>query len=352
INTITFATINASACSFYILNGTTYTASGTYNQTLTNSAGCDSVLTLNLIINTITFETINASACSFYTLNGTTYTTSGTYTQTLTNSAGCDSVLTLNLIINTITFATINASACSFYILNGTTYTASGTYNQTLTNSAGCDSVLTLNLIINNSVSTSQNITLCAGQTTTVGANTYTTSGTYVDVFPTSGCDSTVTTNLTVNPVLKTTTVTGDSITATVAGATYQWIDCSTNAALSNDTNQSYVATATGSYAVVVTLNGCTDTSACVSIIITNTKAINTAAVISAYPNPNNGTFSITTATYGTYTIVNELGQVVGTFTTNANETTAHIAGLVSGVYVIKNTQNGTIARTKIVVTQ
>ncbi|MEQ1733288.1 MAG: choice-of-anchor tandem repeat GloVer-containing protein [Bacteroidia bacterium] len=210
-----------------------------------------------------------------------------------------------------------------------------------------------VNITINASGTSTQTLNLCAGQSTTVGTNTYTTSGTYVDVFTTTtGCDSTITTNLTVNPVLNNTTVTGDSITATVAGATYQWIDCSTNTALLNDTNQSYVATATGSYAVVVTLNGCTDTSACVSIIITNTKVINTPAVISAYPNPNNGTFSITTATYGTYTIANELGQVVSTFTTNANATTAHIAGLASGIYVIKNTENGTIARTKIVVTQ
>jgi uncharacterized repeat protein (TIGR03803 family) len=210
-----------------------------------------------------------------------------------------------------------------------------------------------VNITINASGASTQTLNLCAGQTTTVGANTYTTSGTYVDTLTNStGCDSTITTNLTVNPVLNNTTVTGDSITATVAGATYQWIDCSTNTALLNDTNQSYVATFTGSYAAVVTLNGCTDTSVCVSIIITNTKAIHAAAVISAYPNPNNGTFSITTATYGTYTIANELGQVVSTFTTNANVTTAHIAGLASGMYVIKNKENGTIARTKIVVTQ
>lgn len=40
------------------------------------------------------------SAIDSYTLNGITYTQSGTYTQTLTNAAGCDSTITLNLTLN------------------------------------------------------------------------------------------------------------------------------------------------------------------------------------------------------------------------------------------------------------
>jgi hypothetical protein len=46
----------------------------------------------------------------------------------------------------------------------------------------------------------SQTITICSGQSITVGTNTYTTGGTYTDVLTAiNGCDSTVTTNLTVN---------------------------------------------------------------------------------------------------------------------------------------------------------
>ena len=43
---------------------------------------------------------LTQTACASYTLNGTTYTSSAVYTQTLTNQAGCDSVITLNLTIN------------------------------------------------------------------------------------------------------------------------------------------------------------------------------------------------------------------------------------------------------------
>ena len=35
-----------------------------------------------------------------YTLNGQNYTQTGTYTQLLTNSYGCDSTITLNLVVN------------------------------------------------------------------------------------------------------------------------------------------------------------------------------------------------------------------------------------------------------------
>ncbi len=61
-------------------------------------------------------------------------------------------------------------------------------------------------------------------------------------------------------------------------------------------------------------------------------------------PNPNNGTFTITTPNTGMYTLTNELGQVVNVFT---NSTT--ITGLASGVYILNNTAKAT--HQKIVVT-
>lgn len=54
--------------------------------------------------------------------------------------------------------------------------------------------------------------------------------------------------------------------TAGAINASFQWIDCSTMSPIPGETNQSFSATANGSYAVVVTQNGCTDTSSCYSI--------------------------------------------------------------------------------------
>ena len=49
------------------------------------------------------FSTSDITACDSYDWNGTTYTTSGSYTFTTTNSSGCDSTATLNLTINSAT---------------------------------------------------------------------------------------------------------------------------------------------------------------------------------------------------------------------------------------------------------
>ena len=43
---------------------------------------------------------ISASACQSYTFNGITYTNSGSYNQSITNTSGCDSLIVLNLTIN------------------------------------------------------------------------------------------------------------------------------------------------------------------------------------------------------------------------------------------------------------
>ena len=82
----------------YILNGQTYTSPGTYTNT-NNALGCDSIITLYLSSNSSS-SSLTQTACGSYTLNGQTYTSSGTYTQTLTNVAGCDSTVTLNLTVN------------------------------------------------------------------------------------------------------------------------------------------------------------------------------------------------------------------------------------------------------------
>ena len=47
-----------------------------------------------------TDTTLTDTACASYTLNGSTYTASGIYTQTLVNAAGCDSTLTLELTLS------------------------------------------------------------------------------------------------------------------------------------------------------------------------------------------------------------------------------------------------------------
>jgi hypothetical protein len=155
INSSTNETVNETACDAYTwpLTGMTYTSSGNYTYVGTNTSGCPLTTTLNLTINNSTTATIAETACDSYTwaLNGTTYTASGTYTHVGTNASGCPLTTTLNLTINNSTTATVTETACDSYTwaLNGTTYTSSGTYTHVGTNASGCPLTTTLNLTIN-----------------------------------------------------------------------------------------------------------------------------------------------------------------------------------------------------------
>jgi hypothetical protein len=85
-----------------ILNGQTFVpnSSTTYTVTGTDANGCQNQDAVFVQVNQPTSATLNINACNSYTLNGQTYTLSGTYDQLLSNAAGCDSSLTLNLTLN------------------------------------------------------------------------------------------------------------------------------------------------------------------------------------------------------------------------------------------------------------
>jgi hypothetical protein len=77
------------------------------------------------------------------------------------------------------------------------------------------------------------------------------------------------------------------------AATSYQWIDCNNgNQPIMNETDQAYEPTQNGSYAVIVNLNGCIDTSACEVAANIGLFELNTSQT-TLYPNPNNGKFEL-----------------------------------------------------------
>ena len=98
-----------------------------------------------------TTETITANVCDSYTSpSGKTWTTSNTYSDTIANTAGCDSVITVNLTVRDKTTETITANVCDTYTSPSGRHTWFGTgiYKDTIPNAAGCDSILTINLTV------------------------------------------------------------------------------------------------------------------------------------------------------------------------------------------------------------
>ena len=92
--------IEQTACDSYVWNGQRYEESGDYSQTLTSSAGCDSVVILHLTIHHAAAELVEATVCNSdlpYRWNGVTFTEDGTQTAVLQTSHGCDSIVTMTL---------------------------------------------------------------------------------------------------------------------------------------------------------------------------------------------------------------------------------------------------------------
>lgn len=159
---------------------------------------------------------------------------------------------------------------------------------------------------------------------------------------------------VTINTVDATATNASPTLTANATGATYQWIDCNNgNAPITGATSQSYTATADGNYAVVVTQNGCSDTSACMSV--GNLGIANNAlANYSIYPNPSNGTFTISLGknySQANVHVLDVLGKTVLSATLNHQTNTIDMSKSPKGVYFVQlNSEAGVSQIAKIVV--
>ena len=185
----------------YTWNGVAFTEAGTQIATLTNVAGCDSVVTMTLVVNPTYNETAAATICSSelpYEWNGLTFTEAGTQTLTLQTVNGCDSIIVMTLAVNMVDATEFTEAACEQYEWNGVNYTESGDYTQTFTNAAGCDSTVTLHLTINHNETSEFTIETNEGCYTWNGTE-YCQSGDYTQTFETvAGCDSIVTLHLSV----------------------------------------------------------------------------------------------------------------------------------------------------------
>lgn len=144
------------------------------------------------------------------------------------------------------------------------------------------------------SINTPQSAGICQGDTFYFGNQALTFAGIYYQTFTSSaGCDSTVELSLNVSSVNATATQNGTTLVATPSFAVYQWFNCATNTAFPGATNVSYNTQGlNGSYGVVVTQNGCTDTSNCIAITtgLENNEFSNS---IDVYPNPMNNFLNV-----------------------------------------------------------
>lgn len=294
---------------------------GIYVQNLQTAFGCDSIINLNAVFyNTV--NQINTSICSGsnYWLNGNSYNQTGQYTQILQSSQGCDSTIVLNLVVTPPLSSTINTSICpgSSYTLNGVNYTSGGTYSQSFQTQNGCDSIVYINVNIlpndfNPSLTSNQqlftsppfavqfsnttvnignyNFTWYWGDGTSTTSNnptvfheyltnglftvtleaTNTTTGctdetTYTDyIFTTGGVSCTHT--ATINQSGPINSCAGQPVILSCnsdPSFTYQWRK--NGVYIPGNNNDTLIVTQSGSYSVIISVNGCPVASTSVSV--------------------------------------------------------------------------------------
>jgi len=372
----------------------TPTATGTYTVTGTSN-GCSATSTQTITVNAIptvgstatantvcagTAVTLTGTGATTYSwtvgiTNGAAFTPTATATYTLTGTSnGCSNTSTQTITV--IAIPTVGSTATANTICAGTsvtligtgattyswtggvtdgvafTPTATGTYTVTGT-SNGCSATSTQTITVNaipTVGSTATANTVCAGTAVTLtgtGATTYswtggvtngaaftpTATGTYTVTGTTNGCSNTSTQTITINAIptvgstaTANTVCAGTAVTLTGTGATtYSWTGGVTDGV-------AFTPTATGTYTVTGTSNGCSATS---TQTVTILSPYNITASVGANGSISpNGTTVVCSGNNQTYTITPNAGyQILDVLVDGVSNAGA----ILSGSYTFTN---------------
>ena len=193
-------------CDSVIFKGIKYYANATVLDTIIGGAanGCDSIVTITIMVKPHAIGNDVIDGCDTVTFKGIKYTANATVLDTIVNGAvnGCDSIVTVSIIVKHSTVGDTTAIECDEFTWYGIKYTESAKPTHTLKNAAGCDSIVTLDLTIHHKDSTILTpIDTCnMYRWKTPDIDTLiTTTGLYQHMFQTiHGCDSLVKLDVTI----------------------------------------------------------------------------------------------------------------------------------------------------------
>ena len=261
------ATLNSATQANPIANPNVST---TYTVTVTDVNGCTAVD--QMLLTTHPLLTVdagsNASICA-----GSSIVLGGSPTGPLGATFTWDNAATLN------NAAIANPMA---------TPIVTTTYSVTVTDVNGCTTVDQMMVVVVNPTIQTQRDTACGAYLWLQNNQIYTTSGSYYDTLSSHlGCDSIIELQLVVDQVDTSVSRNDPMLTANQLGASYQWINCDSNRAISGATSRSYTVLTNGNYQVEVTYQSCVDTSSCYFVMVSSLAEENsTKTDWSIYPNP------------------------------------------------------------------
>ena len=120
-------------------------------------------------------------------------------------------------------------------------------------------------------------------------------------------------------------------------GVTFQWYNCTEDTLMTGETNQNFTPTFSADFAVIVTENGCVDTSACVTITGVGLDQLTLNQGFTMFPNPTEtGSFTIQVETQlKTVSVLDMTGRLVAA-DVNLTEKTVDVSKLVNGAYIVR----------------
>lgn len=206
-------------------------------------------------------------------------------------------------------------------ILYGSDYDFSGN-NIFLTCVDGCQITTTV-----------ENVSACFEYT--YNGETYDESGTYVIELP---GDTVVTLNLTISSPAASVTLSGDTLINDLTPGNYLWWNCDSQT-LVTDGNYLFLPEETGNYALIIELNGCTDTTDCYFVDIVGVDNISFQNEISLFPNPGNDVVSISSTkslNNANVDVYNSMGQLVlSTSHVNGQSVSIDVSHMNAGCYQV-----------------
>lgn len=226
----------------------------------------------------------------------------------------------------------------SFGVADGVPFTPqySSYSNVTVVGTNGCSVVKTVFYVVNPLPNVSGYASppdVCPGEATALigsGADTYlwsdgvvdgvdfypTVSDTYTVIgTDTNGCSDSFDVIVELLPAIDTSlSINGNTITANLNGAQYQWVMCElNNLPISGATSQSFTPSQSGIYAVVISESPCSAMSSCVTIDFAGTAELFHSTVLKLYPNPVKDNLTITSSEkmIGTLKLYDYSGKLV-----------------------------------------
>lgn len=164
---------------------------------------------INAAVDTIGFlpsprDTLQAAICDgeSFSFGGMVFASDTIYTDSLLTTAGCDSLVTLDLSVQTEITTPLAETICEgeSISIGDETFTETGNYQVVFQRPGTCDSIVDLQLLVLPAVTTDLAETICEGQSVPVGDTLYTEPGFYSDtLLSVAGCDSIV--NLTLEVI-------------------------------------------------------------------------------------------------------------------------------------------------------